>query len=268
VEGFDVLLEDGELPAFELPEPLAALYGGRLGFARPRLYANFVSTIDGVVAIPSEPTSPRLLSDESEPDRFLMGLLRACADIVLIGSGTVRDSPGARFTPEQVHPSSAPLYAELRQRLGLTEQPGVAIVAAGGTLDPASAALAGGALVLTTARGAAALEGRLPTGQIVVVEGVEEVDAGAAVAELRRRGHSLILSEGGPTVFGSLLEAGLADELFLTLSPMIAGRPPLASRFGLVEGSGFLPDRRLAGRLLSLRRHGNHLFLRYELVAD
>jgi hypothetical protein len=58
------------------------------------------------------------------------------------------------------------------------------------------------------------------------------------------------------------------DELFLTVSPLIAGRPPLASRFGLVEGSGFLPDRRLAGRLLSLRRHGDHLFLRYALAPD
>jgi riboflavin biosynthesis pyrimidine reductase len=265
VEAFDVLLEGEQLPSFELPEPLGALYGGRLGFDRPRLYANFVSTIDGVVAVPSEPTSPRLLSDDSEPDRFLMGLLRACADVVLIGSGTVRDSPGARFTPEQVHPPSAPLYAELRQSLGLPEQPEVAIVAAGGTLDPASAALAAGALVLTTGHGAAALEGRLPAAQIVVVEGVEEVDARAAVAELRRRGHSLILSEGGPTVFGSLLDAGLVDELFLTLSPLVAGRPPLASRLGLVEGHGFLPDRRLAGRLLSLRRHGDHLFLRYAL---
>jgi riboflavin biosynthesis pyrimidine reductase len=194
-----------------------------------------------------------------------MGLLRACADVVLVGSGTVRDSPGARFTPEQVHPSSSALYAELRGRLGLPPQPEVAIVASGGALDPASASLAGGALVLTTGRGAAALEERLPPEQIVAVEGVEVVDARAAVTELRRRGRSLILSEGGPTVFGSLLEAGLVDELFLTVSPLIAGRPPLASRLGLVEGHGFLPGRRLAGRLLSLRRHGEHLFLRYAL---
>ena len=267
MQPFDVLLEAEGLPAFELPDALGGLYAGRLGFARPCLYANFVSTLDGVVAIPSERTSPRILSDASEPDRFLMGLLRALADVVLVGSGTVRDSPGARFTPDQVHPPSADLYGELRRRLGLGGQPEVAILTASGVLDPAGAAPAAGALVLTTERGAAALDGRLPPAQVVALGDGEEVDVEAAVSELRSRGRSLILSEGGPTVFASLLAAGLVDELFLTFSPLLAGRPGLETRLGLVEGEAFLPDRRLAGRLLSLRRHGDHLFLRYALES-
>jgi riboflavin biosynthesis pyrimidine reductase len=267
VKPFDVLLETAARPSFELPEALRGLYGGSIGFPEPCLYANFVSTLDGVAAIPSERTSPWILSDSSEPDRFLMGLLRACADVILVGSGTVRDSPGARFTPEQVHPPSAALYPELRRRLGRPAGPEVAILTGTGDLETAWAALAAGALVLTTQRGAAALDGRLPPGQVASLGGGEEVDVEAAVSHLRDRGHSLILSEGGPTVFGSLLAAGLVDELFLTISPLVAGRPEHGRRLSLVEGQGFLPDRRLAGRLLSLRRHGEHLFLRYALEA-
>jgi riboflavin biosynthesis pyrimidine reductase len=91
------------------------------------------------------------------------------------------------------------------------------------------------------------------------------VDLAAAVAELRARGHGIVLSEGGPTTFGSLLEGGLAGELFLTISPRLAGRSGIDERLGLVEGVSLLPNREVAGRLLSARRDGDHLFLRYEV---
>ncbi len=81
-----------------------------------------------------------------------------------------------------------------------------------------------------------------------------------AIAELRDRGCRRILCEGGPTLFGSVLEAGLVDELFLTVSPLFAGRG-----LPLVEGVEFLPDRRIAASLAGVRRHGEHLFLRYAL---
>ena len=51
----EVLYEVDDLASFYLPEELADLYGGGLGFAEPALFANFVSTLDGVVAIPSIP---------------------------------------------------------------------------------------------------------------------------------------------------------------------------------------------------------------------
>ena len=73
----------------------------------------------------------------------------------------------------------------------------------------------------------------------------------------------MILSEAGPTVFGSLLAAGLVDELFLTVSPLLAGRSGNDVRLGLVEGIDLLPTIRVAGRLRGVRRQGAHLFLRY-----
>jgi riboflavin biosynthesis pyrimidine reductase len=60
-----------------------------------------------------------------------------------------------------------------------------------------------------------------------------------------------------------LLAAGLVDELFLTQAPLLAGRTPDSPRLGLVEGTVLLPDTRHHARLVSLRRDGNHLLLRY-----
>ena len=78
------------------PTQLArALRRARSGFEEPRLFANFVASADGVVAIPSLPQSNKLIAGGSAADRFVMGLLRACADVVVIGSGTLLASPSA-----------------------------------------------------------------------------------------------------------------------------------------------------------------------------
>ena len=66
------------------------------------------------------------------------------------------------------------------------------------------------------------------------------------------------------SVLGSLVASGLVDELFLTVSPILAGRAA-TERFGLVEGVELVPQTRVAGRLRSVRTHGSHLFLRYGL---
>ena len=114
----ELLWEAEGLPAFDLPEELESLYGGPFGIESPLLYANFVETLDGVVAIRSEPRSNRLVSGGSESDRFVMGLLRACADCVLVGSGTLHGSPKALWTPERAHPDESESFAELRRGSG------------------------------------------------------------------------------------------------------------------------------------------------------
>jgi riboflavin biosynthesis pyrimidine reductase len=100
---------------------------------------------------------------------------------------------------------------------------------------------------------------------VLAVERHSAVDLAAAIEHLRERGHGVILSEGGPTLHGALLAAGLVDELFLTISPLLAGRPAGEERPGLVEDVSLVPDQPVEGRLLSVRRDGAHLFLRYEL---
>lgn len=267
-DALELLWEADGLPAYDLPEELESLYGGAFGLAPPLLYANFVETLDGVVAIRSEPKSNRLVSGDSESDRFVMGLLRACADCVLIGSGTLHGSPKALWTPEKAHADEAEAYAELRGRLGLAPEPVLAVMTASGSLEPEHPALASDAVVLTTRSGAERCHRRLPKAvEIVTLDGETGVDPADGVAALRERGYSSICSEAGPHVFGSLLAAGLVDELFLTVSPLLAGRSDLGQRLGLVEATELLPDRREQARLLSVRRDGAHLFLRYGLSS-
>jgi riboflavin biosynthesis pyrimidine reductase len=259
------LFEADGLPTFELSAELVELYGGDLGFEEPRLVANFVATVDGVVAIPSLPQSNRLISGGSAADRFVMGLLRACADAVLVGSGTLLGSPGGLWTPDQAFPDAAEALAELRRARGRPPVPEVAVMSASGALDPLHPALARGAIVLTTDEGGTFLEGKLPADQIVALGPGPLLDAAVAVERLRDRGHRLILSESGPRLTGSLLRAGLVDELFLTVSPLLAGRVPGDDRHALVEGADLLKGGAVGARLLGVRRDSNHLFLRYAL---
>jgi len=191
--------------------------------------ANFVESLDGRVALPEVPRSNRLIADASEADHFVMALLRACADVVVVGSGTLRASPTAAWTAAAAFPALDDAFAALRRRLGMPSEPDLAVIAR------------------------TPLPRDLRRAPIVLDRGLE-----AAFAELRSRGYRRILSEGGPTLFGSLVDAGLLDELFLTLSPVLAG-----AGLSLVEGHPLLPDRRVAGTLIGARRSDSHLFLRY-----
>ena len=230
MEPLELLYEPAGLPAFSLPQELTALYPGTLGFPEDCLYANFVETIDGVVALPGVAASNRVIADASDADLFVMALLRACADAIVVGSHTLLASPKNRWTAEAAYPDAAAGLAELRRTLGLREQPDV--------------------VVLTHRRD---LESAVLGDRLLVRDDVFQ-----AVAELRERGCRRILCEGGPTLFGSVLAAGLVDELFLTVSPLFAGRG-----LPLVEGVELLPGTRIAASLAGVRRHGAHLFLRY-----
>jgi len=256
----ELLWEQDGLPQRQLPDELCELYAGELGFRSPCVYANFVETLDGVVAIPGLDRANALIADESDDDRFVMGLLRAFADVVLIGSGTLLASPKGHWRPDGVYPAGKNAFAELRARLGKSEHPAVAVVTTGASLDVTHPVLED-AVVLTTVRGAARLADLVPN--VVAVNDGALVDLRAAVELLHGRGHPLVLSEAGPSTFGELLAHGLVDELFLTVSPVLAGRPASGRRMGLVEGVELLPGAHVSPRLLSLRRAGEHLFLRY-----
>jgi riboflavin biosynthesis pyrimidine reductase len=261
----ELLYEPAGLPAFDLPEALAAAYPGTLGFDEPRLYANFVATADGVVAIPSVPQSNRLIAAASAADRFVMGLLRACAHAVVIGAGTLAASPNGRWTPAGAYPDAAEAFDELRRRLALGPSPEIAVLSASGVVDPAHPLFEAEGLVLTTDAGREVLDDKLPASSAVLSLGVgPTIDPAAAVAALHDRGHRLILHEGGPHAIGSFLEAGTVDELFLTVSPLLTGRTHADERLALVEGADLLPGR--PTRLLGVRREAEHLFLRYGIL--
>lgn len=253
------LFERDGLPQFGLPAALAAIYGGDFGVNRPELFANFVSSIDGVVALPGADESGRVVSGDSEPDRFVMGLLRACADAVLIGAGTFRRAHGDLWLPETAYPATADLFADLRRQLGLRPHPLLVVVTPSAHIDPTQPALHD-CLVITTPHGEARLRGTLPGGARIAVLDLQHLGGRSLLDLLHAQGLQVVLTEGGPSLVGQFLEEDLIDELFLTTSPRLFGRRAGDERKSLVEGVD------LEGRLLSLssvRRHESHLFLRY-----
>lgn len=188
-----------------------------------------------------------------------MGLLRACADAVLIGAGTLRATPGHRWTADHVFPDLKAEFGRLRQHLGRKPQPRLVVLSASGRIDVAHPAIVAGATVVAGAQTAAALKSRLPDSCDLIEAGLED-----ALTELRARGLEVILTEGGPQVMGELVSQSLLDEVFLTVSPVIAGRDE-EQRLGMIAGAELLPDRFGGAGLMSARRHGDYLFLRYDL---
>lgn len=262
---------DGDLAIRPLPAPPSLL--------RPYVVANFVSTLDGVASYKIHGhASGAEISGADPADRFLMGLLRASADAVVVGAQTVRDvSPEALWTPASVYPEAERLYRDFRRkRLGKEASPLLVIVTASGQceldravfhapLDPV--------LILTTAEGEARLiadgVAKLPSVEVRTMEAVRgRMDAGAMLHLLHTQfGIRTLLHEGGPTLFGEFLAAGLVDELFLTLAPQIAGRMARTIRPGIVEGLEFLPDTAAWFELLSLKQKAEYLYLRYRRRA-
>jgi riboflavin biosynthesis pyrimidine reductase len=266
----------GRVRGGPLPPLLALRYGADLTFAlragRPTIVSNFVSTIDGVVAFDTKGHSGgREVSGGSAPDRFLMGLLRATADAVLVGAGTLRSGSRHVWTPGHVHPPATAAYAAWRETVGpRSPQPTTVVVTASGQVDPEHPALhaPGVPVVLVTTTEGAIVLARMalpPTVELVVAGHGERVDDAALPAILAERSLDLVLCEGGPNLLGGLLRAGLVDELFLTVAPQIAGRAPEMPRLALVEGFGYEIGAAPWAELRSVMRSENHLFLRYRL---
>jgi riboflavin biosynthesis pyrimidine reductase len=197
-----------------------------------------------------------------------MGLLRARADAVMMGDTTMRVVPDHIWTAEYIYPPSADLFADLRRARGLPPVPLHVFISQTGEL-PADAAVFARAdipiVVATTTNGAARVRALQTSAQLDIVElGEEWVDLTALLTLLRHTyGVRYLLCEGGPRIYGSLLEARLVDEEFVTLCPIIVGdAASVTPRPSLVEDIAFTPETAPRLRLLSLRRAGDHLFLR------
>ncbi len=256
-----------------LPPELATLYG-HLKFParvhRPLIIGNFVTTLDGVVALnDADGAGGGDISGFNQHDRMVMGLLRAVAGVVIVGAGTLRSVPQHRWTARYIYPTLADAYQELRTTLGESEPPLNVIVTARGELNLALPVFQSGevpVLIVTSTHGEERIrQQRLPLSvQVTSVHSAGGISARDILEAVRRvRQTDIILVEGGPQLMGNFFEERRLDELFLTLAPQIAGRDGSADRPGLVAGKLFAPEHPLWGTLIGVKRGGSHLFLRY-----
>jgi riboflavin biosynthesis pyrimidine reductase len=265
-----------------LPDGLRARYDGNLSFPpapeeRPYCIANFVSTLDGVVSfnLPGQSEGAQI-SNSNEEDRFIMGLLRASTDAIILGSGTLQAvGPHGSWLPEAVYPAAKDLYQTYRTGvLRKPEYPLVVIVTGTGELDLNSVVfhtLRTRVLILTTELGERRLSqsgsGALTSVEVKVLSAAEGRISPSAILTLLRReaGVELLLHEAGPTLFGEFLAGGFMDELFLTMAPQMAGRDAVHPRPGLVANVQFSPATAPWWKLLSAKSAADYLFLRYQL---
>jgi riboflavin biosynthesis pyrimidine reductase len=260
-----------------LPPDLLALFG-RLQFplqsGPPYIIGNFVTTLDGVVAL-NEPghAGGGDISGFNQHDQMVMGLLRAIADAVIVGAGTLRSVPQHRWTAQYIYPPLADAYQQLRTSLGKPAPPLNVIVTAHGEVSLDLPVFQSGevpVLLVTTAQGAERIHTqRLPPGvEISAVPSAGSLSARAILQAVSRvRQCEAVLVEGGPQLMGNFFAERLLDELFLTLAPQIAGRDGQVERPGLVMGKRFAPEHPLWGTLVSVKRGGSHLFLRYAFTT-
>lgn len=215
----------------------------------PWLRANMVSTLDGAAT----GADARSGSINGPADHRVFEVLRAWADVVLVGAGTVR-AEGYRT------PRTAEHLIDARLAAGRTAHPALVVVTRTAVLpeevlvgDPAP-------WVATTgeAPGLAVLRDRLPPERLLVHEG--RVDLTATVGALVAAGARCVLTEGGPTLLGHLLAARLVDELCLTWSPQLVAGPALRP----VDTRAWLQPPTRA-RLASLLHHDGMLLGRWIL---
>lgn len=265
--------DGGPVRGGPLPPELAARFPGQLAIElRPvwaTMIANFVASVDGVVALgPDEhSTGGGEISGFSEPDRFMMSLLRGLADAVVVGAGTVRVGRNHEWTARHLQPDLAEVFARWRAEMDLAPQPTIVVVTASGDVNPSHAGLSAPdvpAIVLTTRAGAARLESaRLPANLSVVEAGDgDRVEPKAITDLLESLKVRLALCEGGPHLLGELVAAGLVDELFLTVAPQLIGRTGKLGRLGLIEGIDLMAEGTWI-KPWAVRRAGEDLFLRY-----
>jgi riboflavin-specific deaminase-like protein len=238
-----LLPEAGSLTADEAVDALRFWEMG--GPERPYVAVNMVATVDGRATV-----AGRTAPISSVADRQLFHALRTRVDAVMIGAGTLRLERYGRLVRD-------PRRREQRVAAGLAADP-IAVVVSGRLDLPADIPLLqdpDSHVVIVTAADASL------AGCAARVEYLRTSDLAAALAQLRRElGVRSVLCEGGPSLNGSLLTAGLIDELFLTTVPLIAGA---AGALTIVAGGG--TGEPAAAGLAWLLEHEGALFARYRL---
>ena len=213
---------------------LRALYAYPEALTRPWIRINFVSSLDGAVAV--EGRSGAL---GSPADKKVFGLLRELADVILVGAGTVRaENYGGARTSEALRAR--------REQAGLSPVPPVAVVTTSCDLPPDLRLFTDTTIppvVFTTSRAPEAARRVVQeAGADLRVIAEDHIDGHALRTALAAAGWTRVLCEGGPRLFGRMIEDGVVDDLCLTWAPVLAAGA--AGRIAISPTPALTPLRR------------------------
>jgi riboflavin biosynthesis pyrimidine reductase len=218
---------------------------------RPFTYVNMIATADGRAALDG---STSALGDEADLE-MLLGL-RTLADAVLIGTGTLRAEGYDTLV-------RAPERRARRRAAGQDETPLAVLLSRSFELPWDAGLFAARDQPILLYTGADAGTEPPDVAAPVAIVRLEDPGPAAVLADLRARGVAALLCEGGPTLNRALLEAGVVDELFLTLAPLLTGDE---AEPAIVSGGRL--DAPASLSLRSVLRGGDELFLRYGVAYD
>jgi riboflavin-specific deaminase-like protein len=178
--------------------------------AREVVVLNMVSSVDGHTTVDGRSRGIH----GGAGDRELFHALRAHADAILVGTGTLRAERYGDWIRDERR-------LAMRAAAGLTQPPVGATVTRRGDVP--------WDIPLFTSAGRMIVYSGVPldvpetvTADVEVVV-IDDADPAAAIADLRARGLRSVLVEGGAHLNGALLAAGLVDELALVLAPQVVG---------------------------------------------
>ncbi|HET9895997.1 MAG TPA: dihydrofolate reductase family protein [Streptosporangiaceae bacterium] len=229
-------------------EAMTSQLVARLGeiYAHPdggSVRANMVASIDGAISLDG-----RSGGLSGAADRLVFTILRALADVIVVGAGTARAEHYGLAKPD---------WPQLRE--GRPPVAPIAIVTTQLDLDLDSPLIQGDkdhprTIVFTTAQAPGDRVAKAAkTTDVISAEG-NLVPGSGAIDKLAELGYRNILVEGGPMLLGELTAAGLVDDLCVTVSPLVAGghSPRMVSGAGpvrpmrlasIIEDEGFLLSR-------------------------
>jgi riboflavin biosynthesis pyrimidine reductase len=201
------------------PSPSAAVdlveaYIPDITVGRPFVRLNMISSLDGAISV--EGRSGAL---GGAADQRVFATLRAHADVILVGAGTVRTEGYGKVRLDKE-------MQRVRVARGQAALPPIAVVSGSLRLDWSSPFFTGPGprpIVVTSDAAAARAPSAVAGVADMVAAGAEQVDLERAIDALGARGAHNVLVEGGPGINGDLARAKLIDELCLTVSPRIVG---------------------------------------------
>ncbi|MEO5745688.1 MAG: dihydrofolate reductase family protein [Terracoccus sp.] len=212
--GIDPLTELDEAALFAAYAPPSPARGSGYGDEPGWLRCNMVTSLDGAATGADGKSG----SINNAADHVVFQVLRASSHAVVVGAGTIR---AEGYPPLSV---AEPLVG-LRRERGLPEALPLVAVSHRGEVPPTLVGHRDGSALIAMperAPGLAHARGQLGEANVLVC-GEKSLDLRELVDRLHARGLTQLLTEGGPSLLGSLTAAGLVDELCYTVAPHLVG---------------------------------------------